>query len=35
VAQVFELAERVGRRPVRNIRKLPAGGYGSASGGTG
>ena len=27
VAQVFELAERVGRRPVGNIRKLPAGGY--------
>lgn len=27
VAQVFELAERVGRRPVCNIRKLPAGGY--------
>ncbi len=27
VAQVFELAERVGRRPVGNVRKLPAGGY--------
>ncbi|HUZ23737.1 MAG TPA: site-specific integrase [Streptosporangiaceae bacterium] len=27
VAQVFELAEIVGRRPVGNIRKLPAGGY--------
>jgi integrase len=27
VAQVFELAERVGRRPVGNIRALPAGGY--------
>jgi len=27
VAQVFALAERVGRRPVGNIRKLPAGGY--------
>jgi integrase len=27
VAQVFELAEQVGRRPVGNIRKLPAGGY--------
>ena len=27
VAQVFELPERVGRRPVGNIRKLPAGGY--------
>jgi len=27
VAQVFELAERVGRRPVGNIRKLPAGDY--------
>jgi integrase len=27
VAQVFELAERVGRRPVGNIRNLPAGGY--------
>ena len=27
VAQVFELAERVGRRPVGNIRKLPGGGY--------
>jgi integrase len=27
VAQVFELAERVGRRPIGNIRKLPAGGY--------
>jgi integrase len=27
VAQVFELAELVGRRPVGNIRKLPAGGY--------
>jgi integrase len=27
VAQVFELAERIGRRPVGNIRKLPAAGY--------
>lgn len=27
VAQVFELAEMVGRRPVGNIRQLPAGGY--------
>jgi integrase len=27
VAQVFELAERVGLRPVGNIRKLPASGY--------
>jgi integrase len=27
VAQVFEQAERVGRRPSGNIRKLPAGGY--------
>jgi integrase len=27
VAQVFELAERVGRRPVGNIRTLPSGGY--------
>lgn len=27
VAQVFELAERVGRRPVGNIRKLARGGY--------
>ena len=27
VAQVFALAELVGRRPVGNIRKLPAGGY--------
>jgi len=27
VAQVFELAERVGRRPVGNVRNLPAGGY--------
>jgi integrase len=27
VAQVFELAQRVGRRPVGNIRKLPATGY--------
>ena len=27
VAQVFALAERVGRRPVGNIRQLPAGGY--------
>lgn len=25
--QVFELAERVGRRPIGNIRQLPAGGY--------
>lgn len=27
VAEVFELAERVGRRPVGNIRKLLGGGY--------
>jgi integrase len=27
VTQVFELAERVGRRPVGNIRKTPAGAY--------
>ena len=27
VAQVFELAELVGRRPVGNIRQLPDGGY--------
>jgi integrase len=27
IAQVFELAELVGRRPVGNIRQLPAGGY--------
>ena len=27
VAQVFALAELMGRRPVGNIRKLPAGGY--------
>jgi integrase len=27
VAQVFALSERVGRRPVGNIRALPAGGY--------
>ncbi|MDQ2874626.1 MAG: N-terminal phage integrase SAM-like domain-containing protein [Actinomycetota bacterium] len=27
VAQVFELAKLVGRRPVGNIRALPAGGY--------
>ena len=27
VAEVFELAERVGMRPVGNVRKLPAGGY--------
>lgn len=27
VAQVFELAEQVGRRPVGNIRKLPGEGY--------
>jgi len=27
VAQVFELAERVGRRPIGNIRKLTVGGY--------
>ena len=27
VVQVFELAERIGRRPIGNIRKLPAGGY--------
>jgi integrase len=26
-AQVFQLAELVGRRPVGNIRKLPGGGY--------
>jgi integrase len=26
-AQVFELAELIGRRPVGNIRRLPAGGY--------
>jgi integrase len=28
VPQVFALAELVGRRPVGNIRKMPAGGYG-------
>ncbi len=27
VRQVFELADRVGRRPVGNVRKLPVGGY--------
>ena len=27
VAQVFELADRVGRRPVGNIRKVPGNGY--------
>src|SRR5258708_18561307 len=27
VAQVFELAEQVGLRPVGNVRELPAGGY--------
>lgn len=27
VSQVFELADLVGRRPVGNVRKLPAGGY--------
>jgi Phage integrase, N-terminal SAM-like domain len=27
VAQVFELAEVIGRRPVGNVRKLPNGGY--------
>jgi len=27
VAQVFELAEVVGRRPIGNIRELPGGGY--------
>ena len=27
VAQVFDLADRVGRRPVGNIRQLPDGGY--------
>jgi integrase len=27
VAQVFDLADRVGRRPVGNVRKLPAGEY--------
>ncbi|HEX3962751.1 MAG TPA: hypothetical protein VHZ03_39980 [Trebonia sp.] len=27
VAQVFELAERIGRRPVGNVRELPGGGY--------
>jgi len=27
VAQVYELAEVIGRHPVGNIRKLPAGGY--------
>jgi hypothetical protein len=28
VAQVFELADRVGRRPVGNIRRVPGNGYG-------
>ena len=27
IAQVFELAQLVGRRPIGNIRQLPAGGY--------
>jgi integrase len=27
VAQVFDLGARIGRRPVGNVRKLPAGGY--------
>lgn len=27
VAQVFDLAERIGRRPVGNVRKLPTGEY--------
>jgi len=27
VAQVFDLAERIGRRPVGNVRNLPGGGY--------
>ncbi len=27
VAQVFDLAERIGRRPVGNVRELPGGGY--------
>ena len=27
VAQVFDLAERIGRRPVANVRELPGGGY--------
>ncbi|WP_228637120.1 hypothetical protein [Microtetraspora sp. AC03309] len=27
VAQVFELAERVGRRPVGNVRKVKNGAY--------
>jgi integrase len=27
VAQAFELAELVGRRPIGNVRKLPVGGY--------
>ena len=27
VAQVFELAERVGRRPVGNVRQVPGNGY--------
>jgi integrase len=27
VAEVFDLAERVGRRPVGNVRALPGGGY--------
>ncbi len=27
VAQVFELAEVIGRHPVGNVRKLPKGGY--------
>jgi hypothetical protein len=35
VAQAFELAERVGLRPVGNIRKLPAAATGSGSAVTG
>ncbi len=35
VGQVFDLAERVGRRPVGNIRGLAAGGYRLRSAGTG
>jgi integrase len=27
VAQVFDLGERIGRRPVGNVRELPGGGY--------
>jgi hypothetical protein len=27
VTQVFELADRVGRRPIGNVRRLPGGGY--------